>query len=106
MKYVFALAFLLQFPATASAEFRCPNTGKIVKEGMNPYEVESVCGAPAHKQPLSSSVKVEGNTVASGQSEEWTYDFGSSQFIQKLEFVNGSLKTITQGDYGTKTKGH
>jgi hypothetical protein len=32
--------------------------------------------------------------------EEWEYNFGSTRFIRYLQFENGRLTRITEGDYG------
>jgi hypothetical protein len=93
-----AITLLGLIPQTVIADFRCPTTGRIVKVGMNAYEVETNCGAPAAKADLTTA----GALAATPKIEEWTYDFGASQFIRKLRFEGGVLKSVTNGQYGSK----
>ncbi len=103
-RYSLLLSTLLFSPLQSYADnFRCPNTGKIVEEGMNPYEVVINCGEPAAKTPLSTvNQLVGGSLVSVVQAEEWTYDFGPNQLIRKLHFENGRLKSFVFGDRGVK----
>lgn len=120
MKRGFSLLLILLLaclilPVSAQA-FRCGN--RLVEVGDRRSEVLSSCGAPtwvdswdedrleryfappyttgnkqrAVRVPLYTNVRV---TV-----EEWTYNFGPTQFIRILRFENSKLVDITTGDYG------
>jgi hypothetical protein len=57
--------------------------------GDSQYEVREACGQP---QKIDAS---------SGESvEAWIYNFGPSEFIYYLTFVNGRLERIQAGGYG------
>lgn len=97
-KFILAVVTALS-PIVVNAEFRCPTTSKIVKEGMNQYEVESACGAAnAKKVTQQSGVDAQGRSVP--LIEEWTYDFGPSSFMRFLVFQGGSLVSVKTGGYG------
>ena len=88
---------IVLLPLSSHAEYRCPPSGKIIKEGMSSYEVETACGTPTSKTTLTTGAAI----VATPMVEEWVYDFGSSRFIQKLRMEGGVLKSIESGTYGT-----
>jgi hypothetical protein len=90
-------------PLTSQADdFRCPGSKQIVSEGMNPYEVESKCGAPSGRHTINQTRKLDdGTSVTEPIGEEWTYDFGPQQFLRKLRFENGVLTKVTTAGKGT-----
>jgi hypothetical protein len=57
--------------------------------GDSQYAVSEACGPP---QKITES---SGEAV-----EEWIYNFGPSEFIYYLPFVNGRLERIQAGGYG------
>jgi hypothetical protein len=116
-----ALSILLVISLLAAASvvmadsFSCGS--RIVNTGDRKYDVLRKCGDPSnveirgevrsrrdfgfriagpqtglYRQPLFVEVLV---TV-----EEWEYNLGSTQFIRYLQFENGRLTSITEGDYG------
>ena len=93
----------VSFPQVSLADdFRCPGTKQIVSEGMNPYEVESKCGAPSGRHTLNKTRTLDdGTSVTESIGEEWTYDFGPQQFLRKLRFENGVLTQVTTAGKGT-----
>jgi hypothetical protein len=95
----------------------------LVSDGDSTYEVRSVCGEPdAMRERIeyrSVQVFVTGpcqpgaaHTVCGRYEtqlvpivlEEWTYDFGPTNFIRYVTFENGKLRDIATGDYGKKKK--
>jgi len=104
--------------AARADSMRCGN--QLVSTGATLYEVKSICGEPDDKQhrvetktlKQRESVPCEGTNDArcSGSVsstieiviDEWTFDFGSNQFIETLRFENGRLVSIQHGGYGKK----
>jgi len=94
---------------------------KLASVGDSTYSVKSLCGEPddAHHRtetkkitrrvsepcPNGSRESVCSSTVEDSYSievDEWTYDFGSTRFIETLRFEDGKLVRITDGGYGKK----
>jgi hypothetical protein len=59
--------------------------------GDTPFEVIETCGKPDRR------VRLEGGSV-----ERWVYDFGPTQLLYYLKFVNGRLARIQTGEYGSE----
>jgi hypothetical protein len=100
----------------AADGMRCNN--RLVSKGDSTYAVRSRCG-----EPDDATRRVETRTerrrvrVPCGPGgalcdriqevsadvviDEWTYDFGSQQFVRYLTFVDGKLYHIATGSYGT-----
>ncbi len=112
-----ALAALLCAPAAQA--FRCNSF--VIDEGMHKAEVLKKCGAPSARDSRTEKriIRVrEGqfNTTRPGtvqgqvveqerevlvSIEEWTYNFGPSQFMQLLIFEDGRLKAVQDLGYGS-----
>ena len=94
---------------------------KLVYVGDSPYTVKSTCGEPDDTQHRTETRKIErrvsepcannsrdttcSTTVEDSYSievDEWTYDFGSTRFIEVLHFEDGKLVRIAAGGYGKK----
>ncbi|NCC25272.1 MAG: DUF2845 domain-containing protein [Deltaproteobacteria bacterium] len=73
----------------------------IIQPGDTAEYVLSCCGEPRSREPVSFRVK-RGDRweVVEGVREIWTYDFGSTAFVQRLTFDHGVLTEIVQGEYG------
>jgi|GEM_PF-3547344 len=102
-KYLAAGVLLCAVVATkAQADFRCPNSGKIVKIGMSMYEVKLACGEPSFRAIGGNVIgSVTANTGTLGR-EQWTYDFGASSFLQFFNFDGGALRSVNKGEqYGS-----
>jgi hypothetical protein len=59
--------------------------------GDTPFDVYETCGEPDKR------VRLEGGNV-----ERWVYDFGPTEFLYYLKFVNGRLARIQTGEYGSE----
>jgi len=84
----------------------------LVTEGDPKIQVVRKCGEPdfAESRMEYRSVRLRGSgfqqpgadfeTVVPVQIDEWTYNFGPHQLMQKLVFENGRLIRIESLDYG------
>lgn len=63
---------------------QCPNG--MVSIGDNEYSVLEKCGEPAFEE--------ERGTV-------WVYDYGPSEFVRYITFVDGKVNRIQFGGYGS-----
>lgn len=83
-------------PAHAADSIRCGS--RLASVGMTAAEVLSVCGEPSYRdvwaQPGGTGSGYLGNT------EEWTYNFGSSQLLRVMRFRQGRLQRIDTDGYG------
>ncbi|MEJ6005966.1 DUF2845 domain-containing protein [Paucibacter sp. AS339] len=113
---VLALAALLLAPAAHA--FRC--NSYVIDAGMHKAEVQQKCGAPSTRDSRTEKriIRVRDgalNTTRPGMVngqvleqereilvsiEEWTYNFGPSQFMQLLIFEDGRLKAVQDLGYG------
>ena len=102
-----ALMFLCASAAAQAIGLRCGN--RVVNAGMIAAQVRNACGAPFWSDSYSS-VEVLG---AGGPIEEqrevawdvWYFNFGSTQFMQRLTFRNGDLQTVESLGYGVSEIG-
>ena len=93
---------LFAISSAVADDFRCPSSGKIVKEGDSQDEVTAKCGRPTSRSlPSMVTTKVNPRKSVSTTVEKWTYDFGSNYFVQVLTFEGTTLKQIEHGDHGT-----
>jgi len=108
---------LLFFTASAvmADSFSCGS--RIVTIGDRKYDVLRKCGDPSNVE-IRGEVRSRrdfGFRIAGPQTglyqqplfveqlvtvEEWEYNLGSTRFIRYLQFENGRLTSITEGDYG------
>ncbi len=90
----FAIPAFADDPLT---DLRCKSG--LIMVGETKLEVVSRCGEPAGKSTverrLPRTVKPTYVTI-----EEWTYNFGPSDFIHVLEFEGSTLKAIRRGSRG------
>ena len=91
MRLVIAIALVLCCGASiARADgMRCGE--RLVKIGDTTGEVAIKCGPPSWR---SSSGECE-------EIETWTYDLGPQDFVRILTFVDGRLREIEAGEYGS-----
>lgn len=110
----------LPAPHAAADTVRCGR--KLAVEGDSLYDVRSRCGEPdnqIHRVELRTVREwVQGSCDGKDQTQcgrmvehtvevvidEWTYDFGPTQFIQHLLFEQGRLVHVVPGQRGTKKK--
>jgi hypothetical protein len=89
-----ALGYMLLATTVANSQtlddvpsFRC--SGETVSVGDRQYAVREACGLP-------EKISISGG----GTVEEWIYNFGPTEFIYYVKFVNGRLERIQAGEYG------
>lgn len=116
---IFLLISICWAQFTYANSLRCGN--KLVLVGDTMYQVKTKCGDPddaIHRTEMRTVTHEESEPCENSQQhvrctksvetsieviiDEWTYDFGTNRFIEKLRFENGSLASITDGDYGSK----
>jgi hypothetical protein len=113
---VLLLAVLLPDGAEAGSGFRCPTSGRLISLGASTLEVRNRC-----REPDEIRSTVEHRTIRERVRkwiggmfqevwvertvevpiDEWTYDFGSSRFMQFLRFENGRLHSVGEGPKGS-----
>lgn len=107
------------FAHVSIAGLRCGT--KLVHEGDSIPEVIYKCGEPDYVETWEIERSMRGYShfpVFSARSrgyrwhnepflekvliriEEWTYNFGSTQFLRFLRFENGILTDVSRGGYG------
>jgi len=115
----FGILVLTLLLATASAvladSFSCGS--RIVSIGDRKQDVLRKCGDPSHVEYRGEvrtrrdvGPRIQGTQIGLSRRplfveelvtvEEWEYNFGSTRFIRYLQFENGRLTGITEGDYG------
>jgi len=83
-------AYILGTSAAAldsAADMQCGT--QIVTPGASPFEVREKCGEPTRIEPGPGIGR-----------EQWIYNFGPTEFVYYLTFVNGELERIEVGGYG------
>lgn len=86
------LGLLALAPASAAADgMRCGR--ELVRDGHRTWDVVKRCG-----EPTSAVRRVEALTGIT--YDDWTYDFGRTEFVRHLFFQNGVLVHIAIGEYG------
>src|SRR5512139_3689479 len=110
----FALLFFAVAPVLAD-NFSCGS--RIVSIGDRKQDVLRKCGDPSHVEYRGEvrirrdvGPRIQGTQIGVSRRplfveelvtvEEWEYNFGSTRFIRYLQFENGRLTGITEGDYG------
>ncbi|UCF89975.1 MAG: DUF2845 domain-containing protein [Desulfobacterales bacterium] len=81
---------ILHYPARAldsAADMQCGT--EIVSVGDTQFDVRVKCGEPTRITPGSGA-----------GFEQWTYNFGPTEFFYYLTFAEGSLEKIEVGGYG------
>jgi Protein of unknown function (DUF2845) len=83
--------------------------GRLVSLGSSPWEVHTICGAPAQtedsvevvlKPAYDTHGHVAGHFPIAVPKHVWTYNFGPSRLIYMLTFLEGKLVKIETGGYG------
>jgi hypothetical protein len=82
---------------------------RLVSEGASPWDVQAICGDPAQVSDTVEIVlkpvydpygRVAGHLPVGVPKQVWTYNFGSSQLMYILTFLEGALVKIDTGGYG------
>ncbi|HET8701814.1 MAG TPA: DUF2845 domain-containing protein [Nitrococcus sp.] len=68
-----------------------------LRPGMSEYELLARCGPPANRQ---SWYQGSPGFPATQRVEEWTYNFGSNQFIRHVRLVDGRIESAKLGERG------
>ena len=99
--FIFVIMFSVVCQAFAAgdslSDLRCKSG--LVMLGESKLEVLSKCGEPSSKSTVDRRVPGYSKPVYV-TIEEWTYNFGSRDFIHTLEFEGSVLKAIKRGDRG------
>ena len=83
--------------------------GRLVSMGHSPWEVHTICGAPAQigdsievvlKPAYDPNGQVAGHIPVEVPKSVWTYNFGSTRLIYVLTFLEDKLVKIETGGYG------
>lgn len=99
----FIPALLLLAPALAlgvNEGFWCGQ--RIVELGDPVWKVARRCPAPFWQETYDRPVVIDrhGRALGLERVEVWTLNFGASQFMRQLEFVNGRLARVRRLGYG------
>ncbi len=86
------------FSDDSLTDLRCKSG--LIMIGESKLEVVSKCGEPASKDTVERRVPPWSARPQYVTIEEWTYNFGPTDFIHVLEFQGSSLKAIKRGDRG------
>lgn len=92
---------LWPLPSSAVGTLRCGS--HIVDEGHLAVEVVARCGEPAYRDQWTASQNAGQSYRA--DTEEWYYNFGSSQLLRVLRFRNGRVVEIDSDGYGFDAEG-
>ncbi len=101
-------------PRTTRDSLRCPGSARLVYVGDTKSVVLDKCGQPTsvertsrvpgyyYRDPAEMGHEEYREYLAQGAvpGEEWTYNFGPSQFVYYLRFQSGQLVRIESGGYG------
>jgi hypothetical protein len=94
----FCVFFLFQ--SGVGRAFYCGNS--VVKVGDSAEYVLACCGEPDNRQKINIKVRHGSHWEEKKDVREiWTYNFGSTKFVQYLTIENGVVIEIKQGGYGT-----
>jgi hypothetical protein len=83
--------------------------GRLVTMGASPWDVQGICGDPAHvsdtieivlKPVYDPQGRVAGYLPVGVPKQVWTYNFGPSRLLYLLTFIEGALVKIDTGGYG------
>jgi len=75
-------------PALGEGDMRCG--GQLITVGLSMADVQSQCGAPDSKEPVT-------NGDRGPVRERWIYQQGAGSFSQVLSFEGGQLVNIQDG---------
>lgn len=90
------LACAVWMPAAAAGSMRCE--GRIIQEGALAAEVLGACGEPVYRDPWTLQSPHTHLLVV--DTEEWYYNFGSSQLLRLVKIRNGKVVDIDSDGYG------
>lgn len=82
---------------------RC--TGGLVRDGDLAAQVLRLCGEPWRREAVAAAqlrTILGGSQRRKGSAQMWTYNFGPTQFIRHLYFIDGRLQRIKTGPRGSR----
>ena len=93
-----SLLFVLILSTSSAYALRCGND--IVQVGDSQVRVQALCGKPAMQDKVKKEVKFGNNAASITTVTQWTYNFGSNDFLYILSFTDGKLTDISTNGYG------
>ena len=99
MKSIVVAILLIISPLVFSSQaytLRCGN--KLVQIGDRKHKVLYICGEPTYSDYYDEVSPVIPYLIQ--EIDVWTYNFGSTKFMQELIFRNGRLHRINSLGYG------
>jgi len=97
MQKILLLMGILLIASPAYA-LRCGTN--LVEVGDSEAKVLHYCGKPTMKTKIKKKVMLDGNRESITTIIQWTYNFGSSDFLYLLNFSGGKLVKISTNGYG------
>lgn len=97
-----ALATVVPSADVLAASFNC--RGGIISTGDGSIDVLAKCGEPdsreSHQEELSERLGDNTRQKTFITVEEWTYNFGPTQFMRTVILKNGVVTDVRTGNYG------
>jgi Protein of unknown function (DUF2845) len=102
MKILFATSLFLLAMNSQADSLRCE--GKLISTGDSKGSVEQICGAPASQdsycKPIPQSQNLHPKEEACTRVDIWRFNRGAGQFAVEVEFQNGVVTAINNGERG------
>jgi hypothetical protein len=98
-KFIWLLLGLSLIFIDPAYALRCGN--EVVQIGDSATKVLHMCGKPTAKEKIKIKKEKRFNNNADGSKiTQWTYNFGSSDFLYIISFQKGVVSSITANGYG------
>jgi Fe-S cluster assembly scaffold protein SufB len=79
-------------------------SGGIISTGDRSTDVLAKCGSPdskdSHVEAVTQRIDADTKQTVYITVEEWTYNFGTNQFLRTIVLKNGVVAEIRTGNYG------
>jgi Protein of unknown function (DUF2845) len=79
-------------------------SGGIISTGDRSADVLAKCGSPdskdSHLEEVTQRIDADTKQKVYVTVEEWTYNFGTNQFMRIVVLKNGQVTEILTGNYG------
>lgn len=102
-----AIALLLLAGTQNVHAMRC--NGRVISSGDFDFQVRERCGAPSWSNRYSEMVVSGIDSPLEHRRErvheQWSYNFGPTNLVRHLHFVDGRLERIDTGGYGVRAIG-
>jgi hypothetical protein len=103
-RFLWFLIFLLTFPIVSVHAASLDCEGGIVSTGDSRVDLLMKCGEPdskeSHDEELTERLDQSSRQKTFITVEEWTYNFGPSQFMRIVTLRNGKISNLRTGNYG------